>query len=190
MEENIGQKIKELRVSKKITLKDLSKKTGLSIAFLSQLERGLTSAAIMSLKNIAEALEVDISYFFAPPFENSKRVIRSYEQEIFHIENSKFIYYNLANDAEGKALTPFLVTIYPERGQDQVIPYAHEGEEFIYVLEGILTLYLENEKYDLYPGDSLHIDSSVPHNWANFTNKVVKILSVNTPKIFEIKKPR
>ncbi|NPV43231.1 MAG: helix-turn-helix transcriptional regulator [Firmicutes bacterium] len=186
MEENIGKKIKELRASKKITLKDLSEKTGLSIAFLSQLERGLTSAAIMSLKNIAKALEVDISFFFKPPFENNKRIIRGYEQEIFHIENSKYIYYNLANDAECKSLTPFLVTIYPEQGKDKVIPYSHEGEEFIYVLEGILTIYLENEKYDLYPGDSLHIDSSVPHNWANFTNKIVKILSVNTPKIFEI----
>jgi len=190
MDENIGQKIKELRASKKITLKDLSKKTDLSIAFLSQLERGLTSAAILSLKNIAEALEVDISFFFQPPVENSKRIMRGYEQEIFHIENSKFIYYNLANDTEGKSLTPFLVTIYPEQGQDKVIPFSHEGEEFIYVLEGILTLYLENEKNDLYPGDSAHIDSSVPHNWANFTNKVVKILSVNTPKIFEIKKRR
>lgn len=187
MDKSIGSKIKELRASKNITLKELSKKTGLSIAFLSQLERGLTSAAVMSLKNIAEALDVDISFFFQPPKENSKRIIRGYEQDIFHVENSKSIYHNLANDVEGKALTPLLVTIYPEQEQERTIPYSHEGEEFIYVLEGVLTLYLEDQKYDLFPGDSVHIDSSVPHNCANFTNKLVKLVTVNTPKVFDIK---
>ena len=60
-------------------------------------------------------------------------------------------------------------------------PYVHEGEEFIYVLEGVVTVYLEENQYVLYPGDSIHILSTQPHNWMNRTNKIARILTVNTP---------
>ncbi|SHK10490.1 helix-turn-helix domain-containing protein [Paramaledivibacter caminithermalis] len=60
---DIGKAIKKLRISKKLTLKDLSDRTGLSTGFLSQLERGLTTIAIDSLENVANALDVDLSYF-------------------------------------------------------------------------------------------------------------------------------
>lgn len=183
MHKEIGQKINELRTSKNMTLKDLSEMTNLSVSFLSQAERGLTSMAIMSLKNIADALDVDLSYFFTPPQKNSRMIIRSYEQEVFRIEESKFIYYNLGSDIEGKTFDPMVITLLPGQSEEDVIPYSHEGEEFVYVLEGIFTFFIDGNKYDLYPGDSAHIPSSLPHNWANLTNKLVKILSVCSPSV-------
>ena len=78
MTNDIGVKIKQLRNMKKLTLKELSAKTDLSIGFLSQVERGVTSLAIASLENIAAALDVDLSYFFSLQRKEKKMVLRSF----------------------------------------------------------------------------------------------------------------
>lgn len=184
MKEELGQKINEIRNSKGMTLKDLSEKTGLSVGFLSQVERGLTSIAILSLKSIAEALDTDLSVFFAPPKKNCSLVLRSYEQESFQYENNSFILSNLSGEMKDRNMEITHVTILPadEKGAPAISP--HAGEEFIYVLEGVLTLYYNDEEYTLYPGDSAHYKATEPHTWRNKTNRLVKILSVNTPIIF------
>ena len=102
MNEHIGAKIKHLRTQRKMTLKDLSEKTNLSIGFLSQLERGLTSIATDTLGTIADVLEVELSYFFLKPRTKKKAIIRSYEKEVFNICTSGCIQYNLSNDLNEK----------------------------------------------------------------------------------------
>ena len=187
MKKDIGKKIKELRVSKGFTLKDLSEKAELSIGFLSQVERGMASVAVTSLEKIAEALEVDLAFFFTLPQKHEASILRSYEHEVFSVEESRF-YYRLASDIEGTTLEPMLANLLPNQGREKINPYSHKGEEFVYVLEGILTVFVGGEEYQLYPGDSMHMLSSVPHEWANFTNKLVKVLAVSTPSIFNTKK--
>ncbi len=182
---DIGKKIKALRTSQNLTLKELSEKTHLSTGFLSQLERGLTTVDTNSLEHIAEALQVDLSHFFPMTKSNARCVVRSYEREIFQIENSHYIHYYLTNDMENKDLLPRLVEVLPTREEELSLPYNHEGEEFIYVLEGILSLTMEGETQDLFPGDCAHIDSTLNHNWSNNTNKVVKLLIINTPNAFK-----
>ncbi|WP_332843272.1 helix-turn-helix domain-containing protein [Paraclostridium sp. AKS73] len=81
MNEHIGAKIKSLRTQRKMTLKDLSEKTNLSIGFLSQLERGLTSIATDTLGSIADVFEVELSYFFLKPRTKKRPIIRSYEKK-------------------------------------------------------------------------------------------------------------
>lgn len=185
MNKELGKKIKKIRTSKGMTLKDLSEKTNLSIGFLSLVERGLASTGIMSLQNIAQAFGVDLGYFFSPMKGNQKkRIVRSYEHDAFRIENSKYVYFSLAGDMEDKRIDPMLVVLLPGESREEVAPFCHEGEEFVYVLEGILTFFMEDKEYELYPGDSFHIQSSTPHNWANFTNRLTKILYIVTPKIF------
>lgn len=184
MTSDIGSKIKQLRGMKKLTLKDLSEKTDLSIGFLSQVERGVTSVAIASLENIAKALEVDLSYFFTLPKKNHKRVLRSFDHEVFTIQNSQFIEYHLTQNPEDKSFLPRLQVVLPSKEEPEISLYQHEGEEFIYVLEGVITVVLNNETYDLFPGDSMHFDSKSPHNWTNYTNKTAKLLVVNSPNKF------
>lgn len=178
---NIGMKIKKLRTEKGITLKELSEKSELSIGFLSQLERGLTTIAVDSLENLAEILEVHLTYFFDYPHKRKEKVLRSYEQEILDVEEGGFIKYSLSTNLENKQLVPKLVEILPQKKEEEIISYKHEGEEFVYVLEGILTVYIDGERHEVYPGDSVHMNSNVTHNWANYTNKKVKLLAVNTP---------
>ncbi|MEW6082883.1 MAG: XRE family transcriptional regulator [Bacillota bacterium] len=185
MQKELGNRIKELRKSKGLVLKDLSKKTNLSIGFLSLVERGLASAGLASLQNIAEALEVDLGYLLNPSQGSQKKrmVIRSFEHEHFCPENSKYIYFSLAGSIEDKKIDPMMVLFLPGETRDTVAPFIHKGEEFIYVLEGILTFFIEDKEYELYPGDCIHIQSTVPHNWGNFTNRLVKALCVVTPRI-------
>ena len=184
MNEHIGAKIKTLRTQRKMTLKDLSEKTNLSIGFLSQLERGLTSIATDTLGSIADVFEVDLSYFFLKPRTKKRPIIRSYEKEVFNICTSGCIQYNLSNDLKAKTMLPRFLDILPNNTDEDIQSYSHEGEEFIYVLEGTLTLFLDGEQYELYPGDSIHYNSSRNHNWANYTNKMVRILVVATPNPF------
>lgn len=178
---DIGRKIKELRNDKKMTLKELSEKSGLSVGFLSQLERGLTTIAVDSLENIAQILGVQLLYFFDVPCKTNKKILRSYERQILSIQEGGFISYSLCPDLGDKSFIPKLIEVLPHKNEEQVALYKHSGEEFIYVLEGILTMYIENDVYELYPGDSVHMDSDIVHNWQNNTNKLVKILAVNSP---------
>lgn len=185
MVNDIGSKLKTLRTSKQLTLKELSQMTNLSIGFLSQIERGVTAVAIASLDTIASALETDLSYFFTAPKKHDRKVLRSFEHEVFTIKNSQFIDYHLTLDPDKMAMLPRLQQILPNCDDETSDPYVHEGEEFVYVLEGILSVSLDGEIHQLYPGDSMHYDSSIPHNWNNSTNKNVKILVVNTPNKFK-----
>nr|WP_148137760.1 XRE family transcriptional regulator [Candidatus Formimonas warabiya] len=184
MKKEVGQKIKELRLAKELTLKDLSEKADLSIGFLSQVERGMASIAVTSLEKIAQVLDVDLAFFFTLPQKHETNIMRSYEQEVFSVEESRF-YYRLASDVEGKVLEPMLINLLPNQSREEISPYSHKGEEFVYVLEGVLTVFMGEEEYRLNPGDSIHMFSSVPHEWANFTNKLVKVLCVSTPVIFK-----
>jgi transcriptional regulator with XRE-family HTH domain len=183
MQKEIGEKINLLRIAKGLTLKELSEKTNLSVSFLSQAENGLTSIAIMSLRKIAEALEKDLTFFFDTPKSHRDMIVRSHEQEIIRIDESKFIHFNLGSEITNKRFDPILVNILPSKSKEEIIPYAHDGEEFIYILEGICTVFINDRTYELYPGDSTHFPSTIPHTWGNLTNKVVKILAINSPSV-------
>lgn len=183
----IGSKIKKLRAEKNLTLKELNQLTNLSVGFLSQLERGLTTVAIDSLDNISKALGVDINYFFTMTKEQTNVVQKSYEREVVLMDKDNFIQFYLSHNLSGKAMLPRLIEVYPKKEHEIVLSYTHEGEEFMYILEGILTYYYDGERYELYPNDSVHIRSTSSHNWENNTNKIVKLLMVSTPNRFEEK---
>ena len=188
MNKDIGKKIKELRNNRKMTLKDLSELTNLSTGFLSQLERGLTSVATDSLANIAEALEVDLSYFIRPQ-RNRSYIVRNYEKEVFRVEN-RFIQYHLSSGVQDKAMMPRIIELLPINSDENISQYPHEGEEFVYVLEGTLTLFINNQQYELFPGDSAHYSSQLTHNWANYTNKLTRLLVVSTPNLLNENKQK
>jgi mannose-6-phosphate isomerase-like protein (cupin superfamily) len=83
------------------------------------------------------------------------------------------------------ALEPMIVILQPEDGRGKAIPYSHNGEEFVMVLEGVVTVMLGEREFELYPGDSYHIMSKVPHYAGNFTNRLAQALIVSTPKLLK-----
>ena len=182
MAEDIGSKIRRLRIAKNFTLKQLSDASGFSIGYLSQFERGLSSIAIDSLRKLANILGVSLSSFF----ENSSPdptypVVHPFE--LIPNEISPQIYQYILNHSVSDfdmLARIFLLMPFAEK-ESPPERYSHEGEEFIYVLEGIVTVYIESNQYILYPGDCIQIHSTLRHNWANRTNRVVKLLQVNSP---------
>lgn len=176
---NIGEKVKNLRNEHGMTLKQLSQATGLSTGFLSQFERGITTIAVEHLSRIAELFEVKINYFFEEQ-QTVEPIIRGYDQPVIH-ELNNMIYKQLSRTPQDKQMAPKMIEIMPHEKRELPTTYPHQGEEFIYVLEGILTLMIEEKNYQLYPGDSAHYFSTINHNWDNQTNQVVKCIVVHHP---------
>ena len=183
--EEIGARVKFKRLKLGMTLKELSQATELSVGFLSQFERGMSSIAIDSLEKVADALSLPLSSFFSNIDESNPtdQVIRYYDMRPDHV-NPRIFQYVLSNNVHGYCLLPRIFMLMPMNENRKIELYSHNGDEFLYVLEGVVTLYVDNEKHVLYPGDSMLIHSKQPHNWINLTNNVVRILTVNCPNPF------
>ncbi len=177
----IAQKIRDLRKEKNLTLKDLSSKTGLSVSFLSQVENGSSSLAITSLKKIAEALEININYFFEVP-EINNFLVKAEDEKIFKMEGSDSEFIRLSGNFPNRKLEAMITIIPPEHKHGS--NFNHPGEEFIYVMEGALIVVLDGKEYLVKMGDSIHFPSTIDHIWINPLKQETKILSVLTPLIF------
>lgn len=184
MENEVGNIIKQIRSKKHMTLKELSQKSGLSTSFLSMAERGITSPALLSLKKIADALEEDISIFFIDQQSQGHSCFcRSYDNNIRNISGF-FVYKSLLGQPLSKCtLDPMEVILMPGQQRKDVIEITHSGEEFTYVLEGVLSFFLKGTEYVLNPGDSYHGFGYDPHNFVNLTNKIVRVLYIVTPPL-------
>ncbi|WP_018130907.1 helix-turn-helix domain-containing protein [Effusibacillus pohliae] len=180
--DGIYEKIRHYRTQQNMTLKDLAERTGLSISFLSQVERGGSSLAITSLQKIAQALGVPITQFFESD-ANQNYMVSVADRKPFQIEGSSTIYCRLSGEISGRLLEPLLVTLNP--GQGQETPYSHPGEEFYFILQGGVVMVIDGKEYRLGEGDSIHFPSHLPHYWFNPSqDKPAQILSVLTPAIF------
>lgn len=176
----IGEKVKALRSRKNLTLKQLSELTNLSTGFLSQFERGITTIDVDHLEALATILNVKINYFFDDSISEESVIMRGYNQPVTS-EMNQTIYKNLSKYPEDKAIAPTLVELLPKGEHESPKPYVHPGEEFIYVLDGVLTLLYGDRVDKLYAGDSAHLLSTHPHNWDNESNHIVKLLVVHFP---------
>lgn len=179
--EEIYEKIRQLRSEQRITLKELSGKTGLSVSFLSQIERGTSSLAITSLKKIADAFGVKMVHFFEET-ENFNRAVKKEDQKPFRIENSDYTYTRLSNNFADRKIEPFLVTLEPNQKESE--SGYHLGEEFYFVLSGAILITVDQTDYYLEEGEAIHFPSSLPHTWENPLNQEATLLSVITPVIF------
>ncbi|SDH23317.1 helix-turn-helix domain-containing protein [Desulfosporosinus hippei] len=179
--ENIYERIRSLRVSMNMTLKDLSEKTGLSVSFLSQVERGNSSLAITSLQKIADVFKVSMSSFFENTVTNSFFTPVE-ERKPFQIERSNSIFTRLGGNFSGKVLEPIHIVLAPHQGQEVV--FNHPGEEFYYVLKGKVLMQVGDKEYEMNEGDTIHFPSLLDHTWHNQTDESVHMIAVLTPIIF------
>ncbi len=183
---SVGLKVKQLRMQQNMTLKELSQKTTLSASYLSLLERGQTSVTLVSMQNIAKALEVHPSIFLDEPNPSSSHVIREHEQQVFRLKNeADSIFYSLAVSLPDQNLlmSPMIKVLLPESPGKSPSTYTHENEEMGYVLEGVLNLYYLDRECQLYPGDFFHFSSTQPHCLINYSSKLTKIFYVTIPLI-------
>ncbi|MBZ4653919.1 MAG: Transcriptional regulator [Peptococcaceae bacterium] len=175
---DIGKRIKQLREERGLTLKNIADNTGLSVGFLSQVERNITDPSIASLKKIAEVLGIKLKEFFEKVPEK-KVVVRKDERNKLLIGSSKIVYELLA-PAMNRKMEPILKMVEPNASSGEVD--GHEGEEFAIILQGVLEVCIGNEVYVLQEGDSIYFDANQPHLYRNpGTEKCICIWVVTPP---------
>lgn len=181
----LGQKIKQLRLRKKIALVDMGKHTGLSASMLSQLENGKLIPTLATLARIAMVFDVGLDYFFGD--RRRKRpfiVVRGSERLKFpdRPTNPKpdYLFECLAFSSQDKSLQAYLAE-FPKRQPGEVTEHFHEGAEFAHVLEGTLVIRYQSEDHILETGDSVYFDSSETHSYRGMSKSVTRALIVTTP---------
>jgi len=184
----LGEKIKELRLKRANTLRQVAEMTGLSIPLLSQVENNAVSPPVATLLKIARALEVGISYFFRE--EESKEravVVRKHERKKtfrpMHAQNrdSGYTYEALAYTKNGKHMEPFLVEFEPKK-KEKISFLRHRGEEFLFLFRGRLAFHYDQEEIVLEPGDSLYFESEVSHGFRALRGRKAQAVVVVFPE--------
>lgn len=181
----IGQKLRQLRLRKKIALVDLGKHTGLSASMLSQLENGKLIPTLPTLARIAMVFDVGLDHFFSE--KGSKRVfaiVRAAERLRFPERPDSpipgYFFEVLTFGAPEKSLCAYL-SEFPCRSPKEVQEHAHEGSEFIHVVEGVLAINYQSEEYVLQTGDSVYFDASEAHSYYGQSDSPAKAIVVTLP---------
>ncbi len=182
----IGATMRAIRRRQGLSLRDLSRLTGFSIGFLSLVERGQSSISLTSLHTVAKALEADMSTFFPAPREEPEppavpHVTRWSRDGRLHTD-AAHTYKLLGGRGFNRSLEPVHVTIAP--CDDTRDAYAHDGEEFVYVLSGELVFIVDGVEYRLGPGDSIHYQSTIAHTVRNDASEPAEALWVLTTRLF------
>jgi transcriptional regulator with XRE-family HTH domain len=179
----IGEKIRDLREKKGLSLQEMANRTGYTSALLSQVENHFISPPLGALIKIAKALEVRVGTFFGEEPRESCAIVRRDERKHISRYASKegvsygYSYESLGFDKKDRQMEPFLVTLEPATVKSEKLS-SHDGEEFIFVLEGEMEVILGGHKDVLHPGDSIYYDSTIPHKVQCHRDIPTKILAV------------
>ena len=179
-EHSIAKKIRELRTARNFSLERLAKLTSLTKGYLSRIENSAKPPPIYTLSKISTALGVDVSKLLsdeaisAEPLEIT--ITRNAEHAVTDGRGTPYgyVYESLAPKKLGKNMEPFVITVSFESRND----FQHEGEEFLYVLEGKLEFFFKNYSYILEKGDSVYFDSVFPHGGKSLGAEPAKIMIV------------
>jgi len=189
IEKTINTKIGQIRQNKGITLKVLSERTGLTEGYLSRIERSDTAPPIVTLIRIAEALDTDISFFFLqenddalqnPPIVIDRKSSAQWtdSSNIFNEANvCRYKYIALSKMKPSKNMLPYILEYDSGANESS----KHEGEEFVYVLEGVLEILYGTERYVLEAGDSAYFECFIPHVVKSLSNERAKIINIIFP---------
>jgi transcriptional regulator with XRE-family HTH domain len=184
-EELIARNIHDLRKRRKITLDKLAELTGLTKGYLSKIERSEKAPPYSTLNKIAIAFGVDAASLLGEEPQEKRNIRITFTRRskgksvkvVGSLAEGSLYGYNyeaLASDMSGKNMEPFII----EPAFDQEAIFQHEGEEFMYVLEGKHELTYNGNRYLMEKGDSAYFDAGVPHTGKSIGKKKAKLLAV------------
>ena len=177
----IGEQLRELRLVKNLTLREVAEKAGISVGYLSQLERNHSRLPIGVLKRISDALGVHMNWFFQQNTEGDAAerdvVVRSNNRRRMSFTGLGIQEELLSPNLSGP-LELLISTIGPHADSED---YSHDGAEAGLVLSGTLDLWVSGRHFQLFEGDSFAFKSTEVHRCANETDSPTKVLWVITP---------
>ena len=181
----IGEKIKALRESRQISVEDLMERTGLAQEQIERIESNVDIPSLAPLIKIARALGVRLGTFLDDQDGSGAVVCRKEE----HTDNSisfsnnavsartHMQYHSLSASKADRHMEPFIIDIN-QTDENAYELSSHEGEEFIYVMEGVVEIAYGRKKHVIEAGDSIYYDSIVPHHVHGFEGQAARILAV------------
>jgi len=180
----VGEKIKAIRESKKMSLQTLAENSGLELDLVSQIEDNTNIPGLSPLIKIARALGVRLGTFLDDSDNIGPEVCRAGATEktlstsnTKSRSNSHLDFASLASHKAGRSMEPFIINIEPADEKNLILS-SHEGEEFIYVMEGVVKIIYGKDRYILEKGDSIYYDSIVEHLVCAGNDKNSQILAV------------
>lgn len=174
----LGEKIKQLRLSRGMTIKDVTEKASITRSLLSQIENNKANPSINSLMAIAQAIGVPIGSFFDEDDQHISPVVKAKERKVLKTESG--VTYHLLTPEVGNHRIEFLYNVFEEGGSTEKM-YKHIGEECGIVLQGKLKVDYGEKEYILEKGDSIILDSSKPHKLTNIHKGRTVAVWVDTP---------
>jgi DNA-binding transcriptional MerR regulator len=174
----IGSHLRRLRAKRRLSLARVAHAVGISVGFLSALERSQMSGSVGTLRKLARFYKTNILDFFDATGPSSRQVQPEQRKVLEAGPGVRMELLAWGNTV----MEPHLFRVAPEAGSGD--SYTHEGEEFLYVLRGELAITLQKEEYRLKAGDSFYFESATPHHWKNPGRAETWVLWVNTPPTF------
>jgi transcriptional regulator with XRE-family HTH domain len=171
---NVGSRLRTIREERKISIRGLARKSGLSANALSMIERGKTSPSVSTLYKLADALGLPITTFFGEEIEKNTVVFVKADGRS-RVPFQRGVWEGLGGENFVGRIEPFVLTL--ESGANSGIhTMVHTGHEFVFCLRGQLEYQVEDEFYILDPGDSLIFSAHLRHRWRNVGGTVCNAL--------------
>jgi len=175
----VGQRLREIRVLRGLSMRSLAELSGLNINTLSLIENEHTSPSVSTLQQLAQSLQVPISEFFQTD-HGSKKLVHQKKGNRPHVSFEHGSMEDLAAGMPRFGAEPIIVTLEPKADSGKK-PIVHTGREFVYCLDGHIAYTVDNETYLLGPGDSLIFEAYLPHHWKNLDSGPSRALLVLCP---------
>ncbi|MBR2359205.1 MAG: helix-turn-helix transcriptional regulator [Bacteroidaceae bacterium] len=181
----VGEKIKSLRETREISVAELAERTGLSVEQIERIENNIDIPSLAPLIKIARALGVRLGTFLDDQDEMGAVVCRKQETADATISFSNnavdarthMHYHSLSKSKADRHMEPFIIDIEAVGDAGYELS-SHEGEEFVYVMEGAIEVCHGKKKYVIEAGDTIYYDSIVPHHLHGYQGQAAKILAV------------
>ena len=177
----LGDKIRSLRQKQKISIEQLSAMTNLSKGLISQIERDITGPSVASLWKISKALNVTMNYFF-DEYDDFNQIVKKDERKKIMMKNGDRVYELLCPNLKNQ-LEMLWIEIEPNDSNSEEL-ISHEGEECGVVIKGNLRVLSGDKIYDLEEGDSIYLDSAIPHRYVNIGTELSVSVWAMTPPSF------
>ena len=172
---NIGEKIAQYRKSKDLSIRELAKMADVTPSLLSQIERGLANPSVNSLKSIANALNAPLFTFFTSEVRKEDLIVRGNNRKKVILPGADNVIYEMLTSGSEDNLEFAIMDLSP-KSSSCVEHIYHNGYEIAYVLEGEVSLYLDNEEFELKKDDSVKIPVGMHHKWENNSDGEVRII--------------
>jgi len=180
----LGARIRLLRRQRNLSVQALAHEAGVSPAMISQIERGLSTPSLRSLRQLSSVLGVPMSWFFEVTerggARNSNYVVRGAHRRLLRLTQTGVMKQLLSPETDGRMMEMYELTLEIGGSSGGDFHYAR-GEKAGVVLAGILRLWLDEEAIILRPGDSFQFPSTVPHRFDNPASEPTRVLWINTP---------